>query len=186
MQFSFTGQWSPQFWITWNIWVCNDQCVAGRPAKGKNFNIMIFSDTINMINVKLCMMVVLIELSHSYHFQWPWLYFKVIAVSNSFSWKLNVLIQLSWNFVGLLIMSSRSWITTIFYFCTYSKIIGVFLIWQNFYCLLFYRHCSSKVFQTLLSEDYNLAWGLLIHTRFGDLGLVSRSQVCQNHELQIV
>ena len=28
---------------------------------GKNFNVAIFSDTINMINVKLCMMVVLIE-----------------------------------------------------------------------------------------------------------------------------
>ena len=28
---------------------------------GKNFNIVIFLDAINMINVKLCMMVVLIE-----------------------------------------------------------------------------------------------------------------------------
>ena len=29
---------------------------------GKNFNVAIFSDTINMINVKSCMMVVLLEL----------------------------------------------------------------------------------------------------------------------------
>ena len=29
---------------------------------GKNFNVVIFSDTINTINVKLCMMVVLIDL----------------------------------------------------------------------------------------------------------------------------
>ena len=29
---------------------------------GKNFNIVIISDTMNMINVKLCMMVVLSEL----------------------------------------------------------------------------------------------------------------------------
>ena len=29
---------------------------------GKTFNVAIFSDTINMINVKFCMMVVLIEL----------------------------------------------------------------------------------------------------------------------------
>ena len=29
---------------------------------GKNFTIVIFSDTINMMNVKLCMMVVLVEL----------------------------------------------------------------------------------------------------------------------------
>ena len=36
---------------------------AGRvSAFGKNFNIVIFSNTINMITVKVCMMVVLIEL----------------------------------------------------------------------------------------------------------------------------
>ena len=29
---------------------------------GKNFNVAIFLDTINMINVKLCMMVILTEL----------------------------------------------------------------------------------------------------------------------------
>ena len=29
---------------------------------GKNFNVTVFSDTINMINVKLCMMILLIEL----------------------------------------------------------------------------------------------------------------------------
>ena len=48
---------------------------------------------------------------------------------------------------------------------------------------LFHGHCSSKVFQTLYQ---NLAWGLPIHTRFDDLDLVSRSQVCQNNKLQIV
>ena len=31
-------------------------------VSGKNFNIAIFLDTVNMINVKLCMMVVLVEL----------------------------------------------------------------------------------------------------------------------------
>ena len=36
---------------------------AGRLSGcGKNFNVAIFSDTINIINVKLCMMIVLIEL----------------------------------------------------------------------------------------------------------------------------
>ena len=36
---------------------------AGRVSVcGKNFNVVIFSNTVNMINVKLCMMVVLIEL----------------------------------------------------------------------------------------------------------------------------
>ena len=41
--------------------------VAGRPAQviflcGKNMNVAIFSDTMNIIKVKVCMMVVLIEL----------------------------------------------------------------------------------------------------------------------------
>ena len=38
-------------------------------------------------------------------------------------------------------------------------------------------------FQTV--RDYYLARGLAIHTRFDDLDLISRSQVCQNHKLQI-
>ena len=47
--------------------LCNDQCWASWPAGqlsicGKNFNIAIFSDTISVMNVKLCMMVVLMEL----------------------------------------------------------------------------------------------------------------------------
>ena len=50
------------------------------------------------------------------------------------------------------------------------------------YHWLFHRHCSSKVFQTL--HYYNLAWGVPIHTRFEDL--VSMSQVCQSHNLQIM
>ena len=35
-------------------------------------------------------------------------------------------------------------------------------------------------------HDYNLAEGLASHTRFDNLDLISRSQVCQNHKLQIV
>ena len=34
--------------------------------------------------------------------------------------------------------------------------------------------------------DYDLAQGLVVHTRFDDLDFISRSQVCQNHKLQIV
>ena len=36
---------------------------------------------------------------------------------------------------------------------------------------------KSKVFQDL--HGFNLAWGLQIYNRFDDLGLVSRSHVCQ-------
>ena len=45
----------------------------------------------------------------SLHFQWPWHYFKVTAVSKSFNKNFYVLIQLSWNFKELLSMLSRSW-----------------------------------------------------------------------------
>ena len=93
--------------------------LAGCPANkvsicGKNFNVVIFSDTINMINVKLYKLLLLTELCPSYHFQWLWSYFKVTAVSNRFNWKFNILIHFSWNFVQLLIKSSRSW--TYYYF----------------------------------------------------------------------
>ena len=45
-----------------NVSVCNDQCWAGWVIVqcGKNFNVAIFLDTINVVNVKLCMMVLLI------------------------------------------------------------------------------------------------------------------------------
>ena len=51
--------------------------------------------------------------------------------------------------------------------------------------LTFWHTCLREVFQTL--HDYNLAWDLVlvIHTRFNDLDLISKSQVCQNHKLQI-
>ena len=45
-------------------------------------------------------------------------------------------------------------------------------------------HSLKEVFQTL--HDYNLAQGLAIYTCFDDLALISRSHICQNHELQII
>ena len=77
----------------------------------ENSNIGIFSDTINVTSVKVCKMVYhALSFTASLHFQWPWHYFKVTAVPNSFNWKFHVHILLSWNFVQLLITSSRSWI----------------------------------------------------------------------------
>ena len=55
---------------------------------------------------------------------------------------------------------------------------------RNFHIVFFCRYGLREVFQTL--RDYNLAWGLAIHTRFDDLDLISRLQVDQNHKLQIV
>ena len=81
---------------------------------GKTLNAAIFSDTMNGINVRHCMMA----LRELYTFipLWPWVYFKVTTVPNSFYRKFYVLIRLSWNFVWLFIMSSSSWIYRYFSF----------------------------------------------------------------------
>ena len=60
------------FWLTWknvSLWVslCDDQCWPDCPARwlscvAKTLNIANFSGTINMINVRLCLMILLIEL----------------------------------------------------------------------------------------------------------------------------
>ena len=109
----------------------NYLCQAGWPAGcvsscGKNFNVAIFLDTINMVNVKLGRMVVLIEhypsISLSVNLV---IYFKVTAVSNNFNWKFYVLIWLSWNFVWLLTVLIRLWIYhyffVLFFGCTCSR-----------------------------------------------------------------
>ena len=49
--------------------------------------------------------------------------------------------------------------------------------------LAFGKHCLMKVLQFL--NDYNLSRGLPIHTSMDDLDLISKSQLCQDHELQI-
>ena len=48
----------------------------------------------------------------------------------------------------------------------------------------FKKYIVRVIFQTW--RDYDLAQGLAIHARFDYLDLVSRSQVCHNHELHIV
>ena len=52
-------------------------------ARVKNLNIGIFSDTLNVINVKLCMMALRIQF-HLFHYTFsePWLYLKVTSVSD--------------------------------------------------------------------------------------------------------
>ena len=55
---------------------------------------------------------------------------------------------------------------------------------KTLYCCHFGGHCLREVFQIL--HDYNLHQGLAIHSRFDDLDVISKSQVYQNHKLQIV
>ena len=92
---------------------------------------------------------------------------------------------LSLNFVELLCISNGLWL----YNCFCFKVLYMFKgdNWRvsqfdkKNYCWLFCGHCSCKVFPTL--HNYKLAWVLPIHTRFDDLDLASRSQMCQNRKL---
>ena len=99
------------FFFTCMMWAY--VMISVRPAdsllivqRSKNFNIDIFSDAINVINVKLCMMVLLIEL-----FLFP-SFSETLTIFQShrsicFNWKFDILIWSSWNFIGLFGMSSR-------------------------------------------------------------------------------
>ena len=111
---------STGIWIFHYFWLTCKMCVYVRisvkPAgqrvslRGENFNVTVFFDTNNMINVKLCMMVVLIEL-------YPFITLSVTLIAfqgqtsfREFNWKYYVLIRISWTFVWLLTTASKSWI----------------------------------------------------------------------------
>ena len=120
----------------------------------KNFNIGIFLDTINVINAKLCMMVLHIEL---YLFITLSViltfitFIKITAVSNRFNWKKYFLIHLILNFVALFSTSSRLWISHYFSLWRIFKGDNCHVSWfdENFIVGFFQGHCSSEVFQTL-------------------------------------
>ena len=132
-----------------------------------------------------------LSFTSSYHFQWPWPYFHVTltGVSNSFNWMFYVLIQRSWNFVGLLSKSSRSWIYQLFWRSHICKRdnwpISSFEIREITDVFPNKTKQTNKqtwlFFQAL--HDYGLAWSLHCHSRFDDLDFVSK--VCQKYKLQI-
>ena len=113
------------------------------------------------------------------HFEWPWPYFKVTAVSNSFNWKFCILIWLSSNFVGLLSQVDTDY-TTIFIFLYSREIIDMFSDFTKPPLMLAFWQTP---FEGGLS---NFAQGLAIHIRFDDLDRNSRKKVCKNHTLQMV
>ena len=84
--------------------------------------------------------------------QWPWLYFNVTAVSNNLTEKFFVLIWLSWNFVQLLIMSSKLWIYHYFLLLRmFKRELTYFLVWK--------KKLTLPLFWTLLKRDLsNFAW----------------------------
>ena len=137
----------------------------------KNFHIRSFSETKNIMNVKLCMMVLHIELYLFIIFQRPWPYFKVTAVSHSFNWKFYVLIRSSRIFVELLSTLSGSWIFHYFWLAhMYSREIVVM-----------FPDLTKKVIVGFFTDTVQAMFFKLcipIHTRFDDIDIVSKSQVC--------
>ena len=134
---------------------------------GKNLNLVIFLHTINMISVKFCVMIMLIELYLFIPFQRPWLYFKVTAVSNSFNWKFYVLIQLSWNLAWLLITTSILWI---YYFWFSHMFKG-----ENWHISSFEKNSNVGFFSdTIEARSFKLCMIITLHchSRFMTLTLL--------------
>ena len=48
------------------------------------------------------------------------------------------------------------------------------------------KSAHSEQISSTFTLDYSFAWDLAIHTEFDDPDLISRSQVCQHHKLQLV
>ena len=107
------------------------------------------------------------------NFQWPWPYCKVTAVSNSFNWKICVLlIQLRWNCVELLSTWSDHESTTIFYFCTHSrKIMNVFPDFTQKFNICSFTDTVEVSFFFQNLHGYNHAWGLPMQIRLMTLTL---------------
>ena len=133
---------------------------------------------INMINVKLCMMaVLLIELYLFILLHRPWLHFNITALSNSFNRTFYVLILFSSNFIQLLMTSSRSWIYHYFWFSHIFKEHKWHIVSFGRPLILAFSltPSESKVFQTL--HDYNLVWVLHCHCSFDDLDFTGVSEI---------
>ena len=58
-------------------------------------------------------------------------------------------------------------------------------VFAPFYCqsdlmgFFFFRHCFSKQFMVLAGSNIFLGWSWLVHTRFGDLYVISRSVILE-------
>ena len=135
---------------------------AGRPTAeclymAQNFNVVIFLDTIKMINVKLCMMLVHFKL----YLRIPLSVTLIVSQSHSntkqFNWKFCVLIRLSRHFVRLLIRSSRSWIYQhffLFYFFWGGRVQG-----SHWLISSFENKLTLSFSRTLLGQVLsNFAW----------------------------
>ena len=155
--------------------------LTGQPSicMWQKLNVVIFSDTINVMNIKLCIMGVLTEL-------YPFIPLSVTLIVSRSHWCPRVLIESYLCLSNELETLYNCWFrqvdneyATIFDFRSYFRERINTLPCLNFFFFnigLFSDTHWSKSFQIL--HDFNLPLGLHCHFRFDDLDFVSRWQVC--------
>ena len=121
-----------------------------------------------------------LNFTYSYHFMTLIVFQGRSGVS--FNWTFYDLIRLGWNFVFLLITSSRSWIYHYLWFLRMFKA-------DKRHISSFEKHFNvprpllKRIFQTL--HYYNLAWNLRVYCKSDDVNLLSTSHMCKKIKVQI-
>ena len=81
------------FWLTWKMWVSvmiSVRLAGPLSICGIHFDVGIFSDTTDVVNIKLCIMVVLIEVYPFIPLSVTLIVFQRHRASDSFNWKFKL------------------------------------------------------------------------------------------------
>ena len=161
-------------WCVSMCWTC---WLFGQPANWASWMSSILMLHFFANNVKPCMMVLFIELC-----LFTPLSVTLIVLSNSFNWKMWLI-----KFEICVTGNCINYIMNILVFLTFTlysmEIVDMLpdLTTKNSNTDSFWGLCLSKVF----NFAWWFSWGIQVHTRFDVLDLVSRSLVCEKHELQV-
>ena len=176
-----------------NVSLCSDQCWAVWPGDFTAWRKLygaIFSDTLKAMNVKLCMVVVLIEPYPSIWHSVTLIIFQGHSYVNSCNWNVYVFIRLTWDFVGLSSPPSRSW-----NYAPLSLSLSLSLSLKkkkpnkklshafkrdSWHISSFANFNVSLLSDTIKARSFKLrrTGSLHCHFKFDDIDLVSRSRVC--------
>ena len=145
--------------------------------------IQIFLDTIDAINIQLYIIIWYLEaLTTSYYFQWPWPYFKVTVVSNSWSW--NSEVTFLSKFMSNLVQDLYDPACACYFWLWHVNKIGNWCdLFQWKGNVVFLRQCLCEVHQTLLENNL---YSALPNTSFDYTDLISRSQPCENVKTKVL
>ena len=96
-----------------------------------------------------------VSLTCPYPFHLPWPYSKVSATWNMFHWQFYIIVQLSWNFFGLLWKASRWWI----YY--YFSLLHTFKR-DNWHVFWFDKNLTLAFYLTLLGRSFKLCMNITL------------------------